>query len=206
MAGPSVQSGEERRVERMSFPPAPAPALAALCAGGLLLGMLPGAPVRASTLEDIRQLENLINASGTETVVSGDCPPNHAGYYENDGKTIDRLVICKRNVDMGDVEAVWEVMAHEATHIMQSCTGSTAISDGQMPRTYRELQAMAPHYAKLIHTQYSSSEQRLEAEAFWMELQSPPMVLELFRRNCAAYLKEGSSGRRQPPPLSGPGR
>lgn len=183
----------------MSLPPSPA--LAALLAGGLLLGSVPGLPARAASLEDIRLLENLINASGTETIVSGDCPPNHAGYYENDGRSIDRLVICKRNVDMGDVDAVWEVMAHEATHIMQSCTGTTAIADEQMPRTFRELQTMAPHYAKLISSEYSSAEQRLEAEAFWMELQTPPVVIELFRRNCAAYLRGLEGQRRQPPVL-----
>jgi hypothetical protein len=183
------------------MPHLPSPALTALVTGVVLVAALPLSPLRASTIEDIRQLENLINASGTETLVSGDCPPNHAGFYENDGRSIDRLVICKRNVDMGDVEAVWEVMAHEATHIMQSCTGTTAIADDQMPRTYRELQTMAPHYAKLIHSQYSSSEQRLEAEAFWMELQTPPLVMELFQRNCAAYLQPGHPARRQPPVL-----
>lgn len=186
----------------MSLPPSTA--LAALLSGGLLLGSLQGLPARAASLEDIRQLENLINASGTETIVSSNCPPNHAGYYENDGKSIDRLVICRRNVDMGDIEAVWEVMAHEATHIMQSCTGTTAIADAQMPRTYRELQTLAPHYAKLISSQYRSAEQRLEAEAFWMELQTPALVMELFRRNCAAFLEpQPGQGpvRRQPPVL-----
>ena len=149
-------------------------------------GLGPGA--RATSLEDIRKLETLINASGSQTVVSFHCPPDHAGYYENDGKGIDRLVICKRNVDLGDLEAVWEVMAHESTHIMQSCTGSTAIADELMPRTYRELQTMAPHYAKLVDSRYPSSDQRLEAEAFWMELQTPELVLALFRKNCAPFL------------------
>ena len=159
--------------------------LAACLVGLPFLGSAAG----ATSLEDIRKLENLINATGSETVVSGHCPADHAGYYENDGKGIDRLVICKRNVDLGDLEAVWEVMAHESTHIMQSCTGSTAIADELMPRTYRELQTMAPHYAKLVGTRYPSADQRLEAEAFWMELQTPDLVLALFRRNCAAFLE-----------------
>ena len=186
-------------------------ALTALVAGGLLLtatAALCAPPARAASIEDIRQLENLINRSGTDTIVSSDCPPNHAGYYENDGRGIDRLVICRGNVDMGDIEAVWEVMAHEATHIMQACTGSTVIADEQMPRTYRELQTMAPHYAKLIHSQYRSSDQRLEAEAFWMELQTPPVVIELFERSCAAFLNQSGGQRRLPPvqpPVVSPG-
>ena len=35
--------------------------------------------------------------------------------------------------------------------IMQACTGSPAIADALMPRTYRDLQIMAPHYAKLLN-------------------------------------------------------
>ena len=98
-------------------------------------------------------------------------PPDHARYDEHDGKGIDRLVICRRQVDLGDLEAVWEVMAHEATHIMQACTGTSAIADDLMPRLYRELQTLAPHHAKLVGTRDRRSDQRLEAEAFWMELQ-----------------------------------
>jgi hypothetical protein len=58
-----------------------------------------------------------------------------------------------------------------------------------MPRTYRQLQTMAPHYAKLVGRSYASSDQRLEAEAFWMELQTPPVVIDLFQRNCARFLQ-----------------
>ena len=142
----------------------------------------------ASSVEDISQLEGLINASGTETLVSSRCPPNHAAFYENDGKRVNRLVICRRHVDLSDLDAVWEVLAHEATHIMQACSGGAVLADTQMPRTYRELQTMAPHYAKLINAAYSSGDQRLEAEAFWMELQAPQRVLEMFRTSCAARL------------------
>ncbi|MFN5117239.1 MAG: hypothetical protein ACK55H_01990 [Cyanobacteriota bacterium] len=145
-------------------------------------------PVAASTLEDLRQLENLINATGTQTVVSMDCPPDHAGYYENDGQTVDRLVICQKMVDLADVEAVWEVMAHESTHIMQACRGSHVIEDAQMPRTVRQLQAFAPHYAKLIGESYPTDEQRFETEAFWMELQPPARVIGLFRLHCGKFL------------------
>jgi hypothetical protein len=186
--------------------PAGRVALAGLVAA-TWLGCVAAVPVpqaRGVTLEDLRQLENLINAAGTETVVAEVCPANHAGYYENDGRGRDRLVICQRSVNLGDVEAVWEVMAHEATHIMQACTGAGAIADAHLPATYRELKTLAPHYAKLIDTSYPSADRRLEAEAFWMELQPPTVVLELFRRNCAPFLpaefrpSAGSSTRRPP--------
>jgi len=183
----SVFSLEKNAGTRMSAYAFASP-LAGLVLSALIWSATSVLPAGASSLEDIRQLENLINRVGTETVVSTTCPPNHAGFYENDAKGVDRLVICRRNVDLGDVDAVWEVMAHESTHIMQACTGSTAIADEHMPRTYRELQAMAPHYAKLIGESYRMSDQRLEAEAFWMELQTPEVVFGLFRRNCEDFV------------------
>ena len=143
----------------------------------------------ASSLEDIRALEDLILAAGVATVVSDACPPNHAGYYERDHEGNHRLVLCRNGVNLADIDAVWEVMAHESTHIMQTCTGSTAIADESMPRTFRELRTMAPHYAKLIALSYPSDDQRLEAEAFWMELQTPQTVINLFRQLCAAGVR-----------------
>jgi hypothetical protein len=59
-----------------------------------------------------------------------------------------------------------------------------------MPRTYRELQTMAPHYAKLVGQSYRSADQRLEAEAFWMELQTPDTVIDLFSRTCGRFLRQ----------------
>jgi len=153
-------------------------------------GLLAGArPAAAASLEDIRQLEDLINATGVVTQVSDQCPASHAGFYERDNAGRHRLVLCRNVVNLADVEAVWEVMAHESTHIMQACTGSTAIADESMPRTFRELRTIAPHYAKLIDVGYPSGDQRLEAEAFWMELQAPQSVINLYRTLCAAGLK-----------------
>jgi hypothetical protein len=153
------------------------------------LGLIPPAAL-ANTLADIQRLEQLINATGTETQVRDDCKPNHAGYFERDGRGIERLVVCRNNVDLRDMEAVWEVMAHEGTHVMQACTGGTALEDAQIPRTLRELRSLAPHYAKLIHEGYHPSDQRMETEAFWMELQPAEVVIALFERNCTNRLRQ----------------
>jgi hypothetical protein len=142
-------------------------------------------PGHAASLEDISTLEGLVNDAGVVTVVADDCPPSHAGFYELDARGQHRLVLCRNGVDLADLEAVWEVMAHESTHIMQACRGGSVIADTSMPRTFRELRTMAPHYAKLIDRSYPSSDQRLEAEAFWMELQTPDSVISLFRQFCA---------------------
>lgn len=158
-----------------------------MLAAPLLSAGLAGAAA-ASGIEDISTLERLINAAGVATVVADACPPRHAGFYEKDAAGRQRLVLCRAGVDLGDVDAVWEVMAHEATHIMQVCNGGTVIADAYMPRTFRELRTMAPHYAKLIAGSYPRSEQRLEAEAFWMELQAPDTVISLFRQVCSQRL------------------
>jgi hypothetical protein len=182
--------------------PAPAPARALRRAWRPKAGVLPVAllllaaagfglaapPAAANTLTHIQRLEELINASGTETQVRDDCRPNHAGYYENDGRGVDRLVVCRNTVNMADVEVVWEVMAHEGTHVMQACSGGPVLQDAQIPRTMRELRSLAPHYAKLIHEGYHPRDRRMEAEAFWMELQAPELVIALFQHACAAPL------------------
>ena len=55
--------------------------LTALALGiGLGLGLLQAVPpAAANTLADIQRLEELINATGTETQVRDDCRANHAG-------------------------------------------------------------------------------------------------------------------------------
>jgi hypothetical protein len=141
-------------------------------------------PVRGHTLVQIHRLETLINAAGTETTVSHDCLANHAGFYERDGARLNRLVVCANNIDMADLRAVWEVMAHESTHVMQECVGGTVLQDSQLPRTLGELSRHAPHYAKLIAEGYLPADRRIEAEAFWMELQPAEVVIDLFERHC----------------------
>jgi hypothetical protein len=141
-------------------------------------------PARGQTLVQIHRLETLINAAGTETMVRHDCLPNHAGFYERDGAGLNRLVVCANNIDMADLRAVWEVMAHEGTHVMQECAGDAVLQDNQLPRTLGELRRRAPHYAKLIVEGYDKADQRFEAEAFWMELQPAEVVIDLFEHHC----------------------
>ena len=148
-----------------------------------------GQALHAASLEDIRALEDRITAAGVQTSVRVDCPANHAGYVQRDQRGRHHLVVCRNAVDLTDLDAVWEVMAHESTHIMQACAGGTVIADDHMPRTVRELRSMAPHYAKLIERGYPSVDQRLEAEAFWMELQTPATVIRLFETLCSGSPK-----------------
>ena len=138
-------------------------------------------------MNDAETLMGMIKSTGTTISFNS----NHydesclgsAGYYVFKEKVQDLMVICTDQVDTEDGDALWEVVAHEATHIMQACLGGNIIKDGYIARVHRELRAQAPHYSKLIGS-YPTAHQLEEAEAYWMELQAPAVVLGFFQRIC----------------------
>jgi hypothetical protein len=142
-------------------------------------------PAIASSQADIDDLTALIKKGGTEIVYTDCKDKSSAGKYTySKEKKIDRLTICKDSFDTKDTDAYWEVLAHEATHIMQRCNGGTLLKDDYHPRVWRRLKAQAPHYVELLRSQYRDAHQMLEAEAFVMELQTPEMVKEWFVDYC----------------------
>ena len=141
-------------------------------------------PAHASSWQDVQSLVDLIKATGTK-VQAGECgQKGAAGFYAYDkDKGVDLLAICSNTVDMQDPDAVWEVMAHEATHVMQACAGGPILKDTYVPRVLRELQEYAPHYYQVLST-YRGSHKRKELEAFWMELRSPDVPIKFFKQFC----------------------
>jgi hypothetical protein len=134
-------------------------------------------PAQASTA-DVRQLMDLIKQTGTTISFNTNRQDSHcinnAGYYyldhdSNQKVKTDLLVICRDQVDLNNADKVWEALSHEATHIMQACTGDTAFTEEDHPTMFRELNRKAPHYSKLVDN-YHGRDARYEAEAFWMEL------------------------------------
>ena len=150
----------------------------------LVAGLAIAAPASATSWQDIKRLETLIANTGTD-VSAIQCERKGVyGYYQFDKtKDIDKIVICKNTVDMDDPDAVWETLAHEATHTMQACAGGPIVKDVRVPRVLRELQEFTPHYYRLLH-QYSGAHKRVELEAFWMELRTPEFVMETFTKVC----------------------
>ena len=141
------------------------------------------APSFASSWTDVEELTDLIKKTGTKVQLL-DCPAGKLGFYQFDkDKSIDRLVVCKNNVDMTDADAVWEVVSHEATHVMQACQGGPVIADNYVPRVLRELQETAPHYYNTLQ-QYRGDHKRVELEAFWMELRTPAVVQDWMVTYC----------------------
>ena len=150
----------------------------------LVAGLAIAAPASATSWQDVHRLKTLISNTGT-TVAAIECEENsYYGYYQFDAeKKIDNLVICKNTVDFNDPDAVWETLAHEATHTMQACAGGPVIKDERVPRVLRELQELTPHYYRLLQS-YTGSHKRKELEAFWMELRTPEFVMETFAKLC----------------------
>lgn len=154
----------------------------------ILLAITP-IPATAGSWDDIESLTELIRGTGTQ-IVSSNCTEDlnrkglHGFYVLDKDQKIDHLVFCTENVNTKDPNAVWEVLSHESTHIMQACHGGPILRDSFLPRAMRELQTFAPHYYALVRDDYANDHQRMELEAFSMELQEPAAVIETFKEFC----------------------
>lgn len=156
------------------------------------------APAMASTQADVLQFIDLIKQAGTDVVhadnhqAKGFCIDKAGAYVLNQEKDLDVIVICSEQVNMESPHEVWEVLAHEGTHLMQACVADgtgTMFKPSFVPRMLREVRAFAPHYHQLVTSKYTSNLATVELEAFWMELQSPQVVMNQFKRVCARFLK-----------------
>ena len=150
----------------------------------VLAGLAIAAPVNATSWTDVNTLTDLVKQTGT-TVEARNCETDGLqGFYRYDQEAgIDLLVVCTDNVDMTDSDAVWEVVSHEATHVMQACMAGPVLKNTYVPRVLRELQETAPHYYQTLQ-QYRGDHKRYELEAFWMELRSPDVVIGFLDRSC----------------------
>ena len=154
----------------------------------LLAALSFAAPVQAGTA-DANTLIQMIKATGTQVSFNSNhfdknCISN-TGYYAFEPKVDDLLVVCTDQVDVNDGEALWEVVAHEATHIMQACIGDdVSFQEEDHPAMFRQLSTRAPHLMARIDNGYHSRSARSEVEAFWMELQTPAVVMEYFTNTC----------------------
>ena len=153
---------------------------------GLVLPLLLGAaPVQAATQVDVETLAKAVRETGTEIVESDRCEEGLKGYYEFEKDRIDRLTLCTNNIDVNDSDDVWEVLAHETTHIIQACdqTGEgQAFNDAYFPRIYRELQQLNPSSVGDTAL-YGSWSKRQEIEARYMELLPPEDVIDFFYKS-----------------------
>ncbi len=157
----------------------------------LLAAACTATPAQAGSLIDIDDLKELIKKGGTEIVYKDCKDKTFSGLYSySKKKKVDRLTICKNIIDLKDADNHWEVLAHEATHIMQRCSGGTIIEEKFHPRLFRKLQAHAPILSGFLADHYRQADMMHEVEAFAMELQPPDRVKEMFTEICLDQKKK----------------
>jgi hypothetical protein len=132
---------------------------------------------REPNWDDIDNLRGLLKAHGTR-VVQQDCNQRGLqGLYHNGSDTI---VICRVHKDPA---AVWNTLAHEATHRMQACAGGAITHPGNQQAMARALATHEPLEWRSIGL-YPREQQLSELEARYTARLPPDLVPRLFRRYC----------------------
>ena len=134
-------------------------------------------PRRSPTWADIDTLRTLLMANGAR-VVQQDCnQPGLQGLYHGNSGTI---VICRVHRDPA---AVWNTLAHEATHRMQACAGGSITDPRHHEAMARALASYEPQEWRSIAI-YPREQQLSELEARYTARLPPEQVPRLFRRYC----------------------
>ena len=132
---------------------------------------------RQATWADIDTLRSLLVANGAR-VTQSDCnQPGLQGLYHDNSGTI---VICRVH---RDPTAVWNTLAHEATHRMQACAGGTITNPANHQAMAQALATYAPDEWRSLRS-YPRSDQLSELEARYTARLPPEQVPRLFRRYC----------------------
>jgi hypothetical protein len=144
-------------------------------AGLAQAGTAPGQ--RPPTWADIDNLRTLLTTHGTK-VLQQDC--NQRGLQGLYHDRSDTIVICRVH---RDPQAVWNTLAHEATHRMQACAGGSITDPRQHAAMARALATYEPQEWRSIAL-YPREQQLSELEARYTARLAPQQVPRLFRRYC----------------------
>jgi hypothetical protein len=161
---------------RSPLPP-PCIRLAGLIGCGLVGSLALSTPAGATSWQAIDQLRLVLQRAGVP-VVQKDCGSRGLqGLYH---PASDTIVVCRVHRNPA---AVWNTLAHEATHRMQACRGS-AITD---PRHHRAMAATlarrSPEDLASLRL-YPPQERIGELEARYTAQLPPGQVIQLFERYC----------------------
>ena len=138
-------------------------------------GTAPGR--RPASWADIDNLRSLLMARGTK-VLQQDC--NQGGLQGLYHDRSDTIVICRVH---RDPEAVWNTLAHEATHRMQACAGGSITDPRHHQAMARALATYEPQEWRSIAL-YPREQQLSELEARYTARLPPEQVPRLLRRYC----------------------
>ena len=130
-------------------------------------------------------LEEAIRAVETQIEERSDCGYGTQGYYEfSKRRGVDKVVICRNNFS-ALADDYWKLLAHEATHIMQACLGTTINDPDRLKEMRQELRVLDEDSYRTIHRDYPASRAGREIEARWMETRPRKEVLENLEKYCA---------------------
>ncbi|MCT0225222.1 hypothetical protein KQ310_08680 [Synechococcus sp. CS-1328] len=150
--------------------------LALLGAATISLALAPTA-AGATNWESIDRLRLLLKRAGVQ-VVQRDCGQRGLQGLYNHGS--DTIVICRVH---NSPQAVWNTLAHEATHRMQACRGG-AITDSTYHRSMAQsLARRSPEDLASLRL-YPARERAGELEARYTAQLPPSQVIQLFERYC----------------------
>jgi hypothetical protein len=153
----------------------------------LLLGADPGLTQTQSQShwQAIDRLRTLLGQSGVQ-VVQRNC--NQRGLQGLYHQSSDTIVICQSHRDPA---AVWNTLAHEATHRMQACRGGP-ITDTRYHRSMASaIASQDPNDLQSLRL-YPASEQLSELEARYTARLTPEQVIQLFQRYCGRSNSAGN--------------
>ena len=138
--------------------------------------------------QDIDALRRLLVASGSN-VVQRDCNQRGLqGLYHQPSRTI---VVCRVHADR---DAVWNTLAHEATHRMQACAGGNITRSEHHEAMARALATYEPLEWRSLKA-YPAREQLGELEARYTAHLPQAQVLQLLRRYCGSPTSPSLSQR-----------
>lgn len=157
--------------------------LARVCVASAVLGGVLAAtsgPAAATTWEAIDALRARLASAGV-TVVQRNCSRRGLqGLYHSRNDTI---VICRAHRTPA---AVWNTLAHEATHRMQACAGGSITHRHHHRAMASTLASYSPNDLRSLQS-YPRGQQLAELEARYTAQLPPEQVLQLFDRYCPPF-------------------
>ena len=146
------------------------------------LVLLVPAPVHAQSWAAVDALRTKLTSHGVR-VVQRDCStPGLQGAYHPKN---DTLIVCRTHRNAAQV---WNTLAHEATHRMQSCAGGSITLPSQHRMMSRVLRRETPQEWKSIRA-YPRGQHLAELEARYTAKLPAKDVLKLFDRYCGSTVR-----------------
>ena len=140
------------------------------------------APFHAQSWAAVDALRNKLTSHGVRVIQRNCSTRGLQGSYHPKN---DTFFVCRTHRNAAQV---WNTLAHEATHRMQSCAGGLITLPSQHRMMSRVLRRETPHEWKLIRA-YPRSQHLAELEARYTAKFPAKDVMKLFDRYCGSTVR-----------------